>query len=92
MTARGMINVGFGNLVPAGRVVAVVHPDSSPSRRLRADARDADRLIDATQGRRTRSFIVLDSNHLVLSPVAAETINHRFEAALIPSEEAESGR
>ncbi len=80
MAQRGMINVGFGNFVPADRIVAVVNPDNAPMRRLRADARDSDRLIDATHGRKTRSLIVTDSNHVILSPVVAETLSQRFAA------------
>lgn len=80
MQRRAMINVGFGNYVAAERIVAVVNPDNSPSRRLRAEARDSERLIDATQGRKTRSLIVTDSNHVVLSPVVTETLAHRFSS------------
>lgn len=73
-----LLNVGFGNFVVAGRVVAIVSPSSSPMRRLREDARQEGRLIDATQGRRTRSIIVTDSNHLILSAIQAETVGQRF--------------
>jgi regulator of extracellular matrix RemA (YlzA/DUF370 family) len=73
-----LINIGFGNVVVAERVVAVIHPGSSPSRRLKDDAREGGRLIDATQGRRTRSIIVTDSNHLILSAVQGETISQRL--------------
>ena len=62
----------------AERIVVVVHPTSSPAKRLREDARDNGRLIDATQGRRTRSIIVTDSNHVILSAVQAETITQRL--------------
>jgi len=78
MERRGMINIGFGNFVPSERIVAVVSPDGSPMRRLRAEAKEAQRLIDATQGRRTRSIVILDSNHLVLSHVLAETVAQRY--------------
>ena len=73
-----LINIGFGNLVLLSRVVAVVNPASSPMRRLREDARQAGRLIDATQGRKTRALIITDSNHVILSAVQAETIGQRF--------------
>jgi len=86
MDTRGMINVGFGNFVPTRRVVAVINPDSSPVRRLRADARDSDRLVDATQGRRTRSIIITDSNHVILSHVLPETLVQRFSPAPLADE------
>jgi len=75
-----LVNVGFGNVVVASRVVAVVHPGSSPARRLKDDAREGGRLVDATQGRRTRSIIVTDSNHVILSAVQGETIAQRLAA------------
>lgn len=78
MSRRGMINIGFNNFVPADRIISVINPDSSPMRRLRSEARDSDRLVDATQGKRTRSIIVTDSNHVVLSHVKAETLAQRF--------------
>ena len=74
-----MLNVGFGNFVVAQRVVAVVNPSSSPMRRLREEARQAGRIIDATQGRKTRSLIITDSNHVILSAVQAETMRQRFQ-------------
>jgi extracellular matrix regulatory protein A len=73
-----LVNIGFGNVVVVERVVAVVHPGSSPARRLKDDAREDGRLVDATQGRRTRSIIVTDSNHVILSAVQGETISQRL--------------
>jgi hypothetical protein len=73
-----LINVGFGNTIAAQRVVAVVTPSSSPMKRLREEAREAGRLIDATQGRRTRSIIITDSNHVVLSAIQTETLAQRL--------------
>jgi len=73
-----MINVGFGNAVLAGRVLAVVNPKSSPMKKLREEAKEQKRLIDVTEGRRTRSIIILDSNHVLLSSVQPETITLRF--------------
>ena len=73
-----LINIGFGNFVSAGRVIAVINPDSLPMRRLREDAQKSGRLVDVTQGRKTRSLIVMDSNHLVLSALQTETINQRM--------------
>ena len=75
-----LVNVGFGNVVAAERVVAVVHPGSSPARRMKDDAREAGRLVDATEGRRTRSIIVTDSNHVILSAVQADTLTQRLAA------------
>lgn len=75
---RKLLNIGFGNYVVSDRVVAIVNPSSSPMRRLREDARQDHRLVDATQGRKTRSLIITDSNHVVLSAVQAETVGQRF--------------
>lgn len=74
-----LINLGFGNMVVAKRVLAIVNPGSSPMKRLREEAREAGQLIDATQGRRTRSIIIVDSGHVILSAVQAETVAVRFE-------------
>jgi regulator of extracellular matrix RemA (YlzA/DUF370 family) len=76
---QSLLNIGFGSTVVADRVVAIVPPSSSPMKRLKDEAKDDKRLIDATHGRRTRSVIVLDSNHVVLSAIQAETISQRFE-------------
>jgi len=75
-----LVNLGFGNFVVAGRIIAIVDPASAPMRRLREDARQEGRLIDATQGRKTRAIIVTDSNHVILSAIQAETIGQRFLA------------
>ena len=80
MQKQGLLNIGFGNFVVNSRVVAIVSPASSPMRRLREDARQENRLIDATQGRKTRSIIITDSNHVILSAIQAETIGQRFLA------------
>lgn len=81
MSDQRMINVGFGNAVLAGRVLAVVNPKSSPMKKLREEAKEQKRLIDVTEGRRTRSIIILDSNHVLLSSVQPETITLRFMAS-----------
>ncbi|MFZ0134421.1 MAG: DUF370 domain-containing protein [Desulfobacterales bacterium] len=73
-----LLNIGFGSTVVAERVVAIVSPNSAPMKRLKDEARNDNRLIDATHGRRTRAIIVLDSNHIVLSAIQAETISQRF--------------
>jgi hypothetical protein len=80
MKNNKLLNVGFGNAAVVSRIVAIVNPNSSPMRRLREDARQEGRLIDATQGRKTRSIIVTDSNHCILSAIHTETIAQRFEA------------
>ena len=73
-----MLNIGYGNVVAGGRVVAIVSPQSAPMKRLRDWAEGEGKLIDATQGRRTRSILVLDSGHVALSAVNPETILTRF--------------
>lgn len=82
-----LINVGFGNMVSAARMVAIVSPDSAPVRRLVQDARDAGRAIDATCGRKTRAVIVMDSDHVVLSPLQPETVAGRMEGRARGTEE-----
>ena len=72
------ISIGFGNMVSAGRVVTLVSPDSAPVKRLIQDAREAGRVIDVTCGRRTRSVIITDSDHVILSAIQAETISNRL--------------
>ena len=73
------INVGFGNMVAADRVVALASPDSAPVKRLVQDAKDDGRAIDVTCGRRTRSVIITDSEHVILSAIQTETISNRLE-------------
>ena len=73
-----LLNIGFGSTVVADRVVAIVSPNSAPMKRLKDEAREEKRLIDATHGRRTRSIIVMDSNHVVLSAIQAETVSQRY--------------
>lgn len=73
-----LINIGFGNSIVSDRIVAIVSPSSAPMKRLKDEAREHQRLVDATHGRRTRSIIVTDSNHIVLSAVQADTIGQRF--------------
>ncbi len=75
-----LISIGFGNVVVAARLVAVVSPDSSPIKRIIQDARDKGTLIDATYGRRTRAVIITDSDHIILSAVQAETIANRIRS------------
>jgi len=77
MSSR-LVNVGFGNSVVSRRVIAIISPNAAPVKRLRDDARDEKRLIDATQGRRTRSVLITDSNHVILSSIQSETLAQRF--------------
>ncbi len=84
-----LLNIGFGGTVVADRVVAIVSPNSAPMKRLKDEAKDDKRLVDATHGRRTRSIIVMDSNHIILSAIQAETISQRYIAAIKEAKESE---
>lgn len=77
--ANRLVHVGFGNMVVAERVVAIINPSSAPIKRLREEARESGKLIDATQGRKTRAILITDSNHLILSAVQPETVANRYE-------------
>ena len=79
MSNRTLLGVVYGNLVMASRVVAVVAPASAPMKRLREEAAQRGKLVDATQGRRTRSILVLDDDHIVLSAINPETIASRLD-------------
>lgn len=72
-----LINIGFGNLVAAGRILAVVSPDSAPIKRVIQEARDRGMLIDASYGRKTRSVLLMDTDHVILSAIAPEAISER---------------
>ena len=72
------INIGFGNMVSAGRIVAIASPDSEPIKRLVRDAKDEGRVIDVSCGRRTRAVIITDSEHVILSAIQTETITNRL--------------
>ena len=73
------INIGFGNMVSADRIVTIVSPDSAPVKRLIQDAKDAGRVIDVSCGRRTRAVIITDSEHVILSAIQSETIANRLD-------------
>jgi regulator of extracellular matrix RemA (YlzA/DUF370 family) len=75
---NNLVNIGYGNMVMATKVVAVLTPDSAPMRRLKEEAKEQKRLLDATQGRKTRSIIITDSDHVILSAVQVETLLQRF--------------
>ena len=72
------INIGFGNMVSAGRIVAIASPDSAPVKRLVQDAREDGRVIDVSCGRRTRAVIITDSDHVILSAIQTETVANRL--------------
>jgi len=78
MTSIRLLNIGFGNIVAANRIVAIVSPESAPIKRIVQEAREAGRLINATNGRRTRAVLITDSDHVVLSAIQPETIAHRL--------------
>ena len=73
-----LINIGFGNIVSANRIISIVSPESAPINRIIKEARDRQMLIDATYGRRTRAVIITDSDHVILSAVQPETVAHRL--------------
>ena len=86
-----LINIGFGNLVSASRLIAIVSPDSAPIKRMVQEARERGVLIDATYGRRTRAVLIMDNDHLVLSALQPETVSNRLagEKDGVDEEEAE---
>jgi len=73
-----LVNIGYGNMVSATRIISIVSPDSAPIKRIIQDARENGKLVDATHGRRTRAVIIMDSDHVVLSSVQPETVAHRL--------------
>jgi len=82
-----LLNLGFGNTVVAQKVVAILTPASSPMKRVKDDAKQEKRLLDVTHGRKTRSVIITESNHVILSATQAETLSSRFEALMHPEAE-----
>ena len=82
-----LINIGFGNIVSADRIISIVSPESAPIKRIVQEAKDAKTAIDATYGRRTRSVIIMDSGHIILSAVQPETIAGRVDNRLESEEE-----
>lgn len=74
-----LINIGFGNMISAGRLITIVSPESAPIKRIIQDAKDKGMLIDATYGRRTRAVIIMDSDHVILSAVQPETVAGRLD-------------
>lgn len=82
-----LINIGFGNLVAAERVVAITSPDSAPIKRLVQDAKEDGRVIDASCGRRTRAVLIMDSDHVILSAIQTETLWNRLDQEVGEEEE-----
>lgn len=74
-----LINIGFGNIVSANRIISIVSPDSAPIKRIVQDAKDSKMAVDATYGRRTRAVLIMDSGHVILSAVQPETVAGRLE-------------
>lgn len=74
----GLMNIGFGNVVHTEKIVAIVTPDSAPAKRIIQQAKEEERIIDATQGRRTRSVIIMEQRQIVLSALQPETLSGRF--------------
>ena len=75
-----MMNIGFGNFVNSERVISILDPDSAPMKRLREEAKQSKKLVNATYGRRTRSIIITDSNHIILSALQPETVINRLNS------------
>lgn len=84
-----LVNIGFGNMVSANRLIAIISPESAPIKRVIQEARDNGRLIDATCGRRTRAVLITDSGHVILSAIQPETVGHRLESMDEDTEEEE---
>ena len=84
-----LINIGFGNMISAGRLIAIVSPESAPIKRMAQEARDRGILIDATYGRKTRAVLILDNDHLVLSALTPEVVTGRIEGEPVNAQEEE---
>lgn len=87
-----LVNIGFGNMVSANRMVAIVSPESAPIKRIIQDAKERGTLIDATHGRRTRAVVIMDSDHIILTYLQSETVANRMiaEDNILEDEEAEN--
>ncbi len=85
-SALQMLNIGYGNLIATARVIAILSPQGAPMRRLRDEASSRGKLVDATQGRRTRSILVTDSDHIILTAVTPDTIAARLSPSEITKE------
>ena len=81
-----LVNIGFGNIVSADRLIAIVSPESAPIKRIIQEARESGRLIDATCGRRTRAVVITDSDHIILSAIQPETVANRLDTRETPED------
>ena len=81
-SGKAFLNIGFGNVVFTSKIIAILSPDSAPMRRLRESAKETGSLLDATQGRKTRSIIVMNTGQIVLSAMQVETLVQRFDTKL----------
>ena len=81
-----LVNIGFGNIVSANRIIAIVSPESAPIKRMVQEAKDRGTAIDATYGRRTRAVVITDSDHLILSALQPETVGGRIDKTISPEE------
>ena len=79
-----LVNIGFGNIVSANRIISIISPESAPIKRIIQEARERGMLIDATYGRKTRAVIIADSDHVILSAVQPETVAHRLTGKETP--------
>ena len=84
-----LINIGFGNMISQGRLIAIVSPESAPIKRIITEAREGGNLVDATYGRRTRAVIIMDSSHVILSAISPETVAGRVSSKSIGEDEIE---
>lgn len=91
VVAYHLVHIGFGNMVVAERIVAIINPSSAPIKRLKEESKENGLLIDATQGRKTRAILVMDSRHVILSAIQPETISSRFEPQDVIEERDEKG-
>lgn len=82
-----LINIGFGNMINANRLITIVSPESAPIKRIIQDAKEKGLLIDATYGRRTRAVIIMDSDHIILSAIQPETVARRLNDEEVPDDE-----
>lgn len=82
-----LINIGFGNMINANRLITIVSPESAPIKRIIQDAKEKGLLIDATYGRRTRAVVIMDSDHVILSAVQPETVARRLNDEEVPDDE-----
>lgn len=81
-----LVNIGFGNIIAANKVVAIVSPESAPIKRMIQEAKDAKTAVDATCGRRTRAVLIMDSGHIILSAVQPETVAGRVDKDITPAQ------